>query len=143
MLEGEFKKIEDFLKVGGNTEFQMFEEFKKTINDFADEKIKEDILENFKKLHVLVYETNKDYSQISNNITGYLATTLILSKKLLEICKNIELNLTFNEEDKKLYFSLMKTLMSALKKEVKSKLNFFEIFSNYIDEVINIIPNED
>jgi len=142
MLDDEFKKIEDFLKVDGNSELQLFSEFEKLTNNLIDTIYKNDADTGFIEVHKVIYESYIEFNKNSDNVYKDFAIIIILLKKLLEMLKNPEFNNPLNDEDKRIYLKLANVLVEGLKEEIKVGLSFYGIFSEYMDGILNIMPTE-
>lgn len=154
MLDDDLKKIEDFLKTGGDPELQFlegdselrtFQNFEKIINDFLIKgfNFEDNVREDFATLNKVTFESYTSFKKNKDEVIKDFAITIIITKKLLEVLQNTKNNTFLSEEDKKLYFVLIKVLMNSLKKVSETQLNFFKVFSKYIDEINNIINIED
>ncbi len=149
MLDDDFKKIEDFLKnagnseeeflkLGDNTEIQTFQDFEKIVHNFITDKLKDNTKENFTRLNEVLYHSNLEFNHNITDVIKDFSITIVLLKQLLTIIQSTQDDIILNEEDKKMYISLMKILISILKDDVKSNSKFFEIFSEYLDGIDNL-----
>jgi len=142
MLDDEFKKIEDFLKVGGNLELQTLQKFEEIVDDFITNKFKVNSKESFSTLNLLIFHSYSEFEKSNESITKDFAITILVIKKLILILQNTNDESILNEEDKKTYMRLIKMLMGSFKKEIESHLNFFKTFAEYIDDVTNLLSTE-
>jgi hypothetical protein len=145
MLDDDFKAIEEFLKVDGNTELQHFQQFDKIVSDLVATKLKEskNIKETFTNFNELVYHSYSEYNKYNNDILKDFAITITVVKQLLVILQTVNNNVVFDEEGKKIYITLIKTLVNILKDESQSHLNFFTTFSEYLDGINHMLSLED
>ena len=143
MLDDDFKKIEDFLKLGGNSELQMFQEFEKLVDGLFVDIVKKDVAEGFSILSSLVHESYSEYDKNSQNVVKDFAISIIILKRLILILKDDQDTNSIKTADKSMYITLMKTLMKELKKEVNIHLNFFKGFSEYVDNMDVLVNTED
>ncbi len=143
MLDDDFKKIEDFLKLGGNSELQMFQEFEKLVDGLFVDIVKKNEAEGFSILSSLVHESYSEYDKNSQNVVKDFAISIIILKRLILILKDDQDTNSIKTADKSMYITLMKTLMKELKKEVNIHLNFFKGFSEYVDNMDVLVNTED
>ena len=143
MLDDDFKKIEDFLKAGGNSELQTFQAFEDLVNDFVKNKFKDDIKEGFITLHQLIYHSYGEFDKNNSNVIKDFAITIIIIKNLLATLKTVQDDTILSEEDKKVYITVMKVLVNSIKQESESHLNFFKIFSEYVNDIASLFSVED
>jgi len=143
MLDDDFKEIENFLKNGGNSELNTFQGFEKVIDDLIKNKLTNNIKENFTTLNVLVYHAYNAFDKNNSEVLKDFSTTIIVIKHLLAILKDTQDNDILNEKDKKEYIILMKILIDSMKQECESHLNFFNIFSEYLNDTNNLFNIDD
>lgn len=142
MLDDEFENIEDFLKSGDNPELQFFSTFEKITSDLVDQQFKNRSKEDFTKLHELILESYLGYNTNNNNVMKDFSILIIICKKVLEMLNTTEINDLFTEEQKQVYLRLLKDLIKSIKEEITHNLNYFEVFNEYTNGILNIIPVE-
>jgi len=141
MLDDDFAEIEGFLKAEGNSELQTVQKFDKILNDFMIKKFK-DVKESFATLNTVIYQSYSGFEKNAEEVIKDFGLTVIVIKKLISMLQD-ENNHLLNDEDKQAYLILMKSIVDSLKDETKSYLNFFTIFSEYIDDTDKLIGIKD
>lgn len=142
MLDDDFKQIEDFLKTGGNLELQTLIQFEEVVDTLVKTIMNQKTLnfengmqETFITLHGVIYESYIEYEKHKDDIMKDFAITILVTKKIVKMLGEIQENNVLNDEEEKRYLTLMKVVIDSLKKEITTHLNFFNIFSEYIDEM--------
>ena len=143
MLDDDFKKIEDFLKAGGNSELQIFQDFENAVDGFVATQYADNIKEGFGALNQLIFHSYSKFETNNEDIVKDFAITIIIIKKLLTKIQEVETDTILKEEDKKMYVHLMVLLLESLKKEAESHFNFFKAFMEYIDETKSEFSSSD
>lgn len=142
MEDSDFQKIEEFLKAEGNMKAVFLQKFEGEVDNllksefsFSGETVREDFLE----LLTLINTALANFYNVKDNVIKNFGISLVLIKTLI---KNINERYPSNDSDQGFQMNILELLKESLKEECKEIVDYFTLYSNYIDKITDSVDSE-